>query len=154
MKIMIDGQMRDVEFDWENWEPSRYTVNIELGGNPGDDALESVTTRERPFIIEQIQHVVVGDNGDDDEAYSLDWSIQNDKRYWKGSTAPMATTYGSTHHGRWQKESVPVGIEAKTTLFSRLVNYYQAAGEPRNIQVLFVGMERKKALPEGQQAFQ
>jgi hypothetical protein len=137
--------MPEQQFNYEDWESSKYTVNLDLPSTNGDSVEGSVVTRERPFILHRIKHTVVGEDGADPEQYSLDWSIQNEKRFWKGDSEPMARHYGSTHHGVWSPLSVPVPLEAKTTLYVRCVNRYNDA-EPttRKLQVVFEGLERKK----------
>jgi hypothetical protein len=131
------------EFKYKDWEASQYTVNLDIPTTEGDSVDGSVVTRERPFILHRIKHSVIGEDGNDPEQYSLDWSIQNDKRFWKGDSAPMARVYGSTHTGVWSPLSVPVPLEAKTTLYVQLINRNGDA-ESRKVQVVFEGLEYKK----------
>lgn len=135
--------MPEQEFKYKDWESSQYTVNLDIPVTEGDAVDGSVVTRERPFILHRIKHSVIGEDGNDPEQYSLDWSIQNDKRFWKGDSAPMARVYGSTHTGVWSPLSVPVPLEAKTTLYVQLVNRNGDAVE-RKVQVVFEGLEYKK----------
>lgn len=135
-------------FNYENWEASTLTVTIALPGTENDSAGGDVVTRERPFIIEQLKHTVIGDDGTDAEQYSIDWSIQNQKRYWKGATAPMAKLFGSTHTDRWSPFRVPIAIPGKTTLNVELTNRYTGGGGPRTVQVTFEGFERRRPQSE------
>jgi hypothetical protein len=131
-------------------EQSQYTVDLLLPSTPGQDVTATVVTRERPFALMMITHQIVGDDpitagGPDPENYSIDWSIQNEKRYWKGGTAPMARAgFGSTATGVWITFPQPIPIEAKTTLFVTLQNRYPATAPSveRNVQVIFHGVER------------
>lgn len=135
--------MPEQEFNYKDWESSQYTINLDIPVTEGDSVDGSVVTRERPFIVTQIKHTVVGEDGTDPEQYSLDWSIQNDKRFWKGNAAPMARMYGSTHTNVWSPLPVPVPLEAKTTLDVQLINRNGDA-VARKVQVIFEGFEYKK----------
>jgi len=120
-----------------------YTINLDLPDEPGQFGEGSVVINRRNFVLQQIMHCVVGDDGNDPEQYQLDWSIQNDKRYWKGVEAPMAQTYGSVKTGRWYPESVPVPLAVQTTLYIRVTNRYTGTPATRKIQILFKGMEQR-----------
>lgn len=131
-------------------EQSQYTVDLILPATPGQDVTQTIVTRERPFALMLITHQIVGDDpinngGADPENYSIDWSIQNEKRYWKGGTPPMApAAFGSIRSGQWITFPQAVPIEAKTTLFVTVQNRYPATAPAveRKIQVIFHGCER------------
>jgi hypothetical protein len=128
----------------KQFEDSKYTVELVLPANPGEEVETSIVTRERPFALQLITHQVIGDDdGADTEQYSIDWSIQNEKRYFKGQGAPMARCgFGSISTGRWINFRQPIAIEAKTTLFVKLQNRYTVSTETRKVQVIFHGSER------------
>jgi hypothetical protein len=134
----------------KKYEESQYTIDLVLPGIVGETVTATVVTRERPFAMTMITHCVVGDAPDpaagfqmDPEQYSIDWSISNEKRYWKGGSAPMAkSAFGSVHTGQWISFPQPVAIEAKTTLYVTLMNRYAAPGNSRKIQVILHGVER------------
>lgn len=128
----------------KQFEDSKYTVELVLPANPGEEVETSIVTRERPFALQLITHQVIGDDsGTDTEQYSIDWSIQNEKRYFKGQGAPMARAgFGSISTGRWINFRQPIAIEAKTTLFVKLQNRYTVSTETRKVQVIFHGSER------------
>lgn len=131
------------DFNYAEWEGSQYPVNVDLPANNGDRVTGSVVTREREFILHKIKHCVIGDEGDDPEQYSLNWSIQNDKRFWKGDSPPMARMFGSVHHGVWTPLGSPVKLPPKSTLYVELQNRYVPDGDPKQIQVIFEGLEYK-----------
>lgn len=135
--------MAEEKINYKDWEASQYTVNLDIPTTEGDSVDGVVVTRERPFILHRIKHSVIGEDGNDPEQYSLDWSIQNDKRFWKGDSAPMARVYGSTHTGVWSPLSVPVPLEAKTSLYVQLINRNADQAE-RKVQVVFEGLEYKR----------
>lgn len=124
-----------------------YTVNVDLPADPGESVIGSIVINRRDFIIERIKHCVIGDDGTDPEQYQLDWSIQNDRRFWKGDQAPMAQLFGSVKTGRWQEISPPIPIEQQTTLFVKLTNRYAAGGLERRVQVTFEGSELREGEP-------
>jgi hypothetical protein len=133
----------------KKYEESQYTIDLVLPGTVGEEVTATVVTRERPFAMTMITHCVVGDVPDpatgarDPEQYSIDWSISNEKRYWKGGSAPMAqSAFGSVHTGQWVSFPQPVAIEAKTTLYITLQNRYAAPGNTRKVQVILHGVER------------
>jgi hypothetical protein len=130
-------------------EQSQYTVDLTLPATPGQEVTGTVVTRERPFAMMMITHQIVDEDpinvGVEAECYSIDWNIQNEKRYWKGGTAPMAPSgFGSIRSGQWITFPQPIPIEAKTTLFVTLQNRYPATARAveRKIQVIFHGVER------------
>ena len=131
-------------------EQSQYTVDLTLPATPGESVTATVVTRERPFALAFISHQIVDDDpitggGADPENYSIDWSIQNEKRYWKGGTPPMAPAgFGSIRSGLWINFPQAVPIEAKTTLFVTLQNRYPATSPKiqRHVQIIFHGVER------------
>jgi hypothetical protein len=133
----------------KKYEQSQYTVDVVLPAAVGETVTATVVTRERPFALTMITHCVVGDLPDavtgarDPEQYSIDWSISNEKRYWKGGSPPMAQPgFGSVSTGQWISFPQPISIEAKTTLFVTVQNRYAAATVSRKIQIIFHGVER------------
>jgi len=125
------------------YEPSHYTIDVELPSEPGSSVEADVVTRERPFALTQLMHCVVEEDGNDPEQYSIDLSVQNEKRYWKGASAPMAkAAFGSVKTGRWIPFATPIPVEAKTSLFIRVTNRYATATGTRKIQIILHGVER------------
>lgn len=129
--------------DIKNLLGQKYTANLILPGDPGESAESSVVINRRNFVMQQVQHCVVGEDGTDPEQYQIDWSIQNDKRFWKGDNAPMAQLYGSVKTGRWYPESIPVQLAQQTTLYVKVTNRYTGTPVTRHIQVVFSGIEKK-----------
>lgn len=124
-----------------------YTVNLDLPADPGESVTGSMVINRRDFIVERIKHCVLADDGTDPEQYQLDWSIQNDRRFWKGDQAPMAALFGSVKTGRWQEISPPIPLEQQTTVYIKLTNRYPAGGLVRKVQVVFEGSELREGEP-------
>jgi hypothetical protein len=130
----------------ENME-KKYVLELTVGSQAGDKAETSVTLRERPFVFCFLTHQIVDDGNAPNELvqhgnYSIDWSIQNDTRFWQGETAPMAdAAYGSVRSGEWIPFNKPIGLEQKTTLYVAIQNRRQTAHE-YTVQVILHGMEK------------
>lgn len=126
-----------------DYESSQYTVVLDLPGGPGEEVEGAVVTRERPFALQQLKHAIMGEDGTDPEQYQIDWSVQNEKRYWKGDQPPMAQMFGSVKTGRWYPFSSPIPLIPKTSLYVRVINRYAAEGDTRKIMISFEGLEKK-----------
>ena len=121
----------------------KYEISVELPGTPGESATGSVVINRSDFAMTELRHVVVGDDGTDQEQYSIDFSLQNTERFYKGPSAPMAKLFGSTHTNIWSKVSPAVVIKKNTTVYVELKNHYAAAGNTRTVQIWLYGQEAK-----------
>lgn len=130
----------------ENIE-KKYIVDLRVGGQAGDTVETSVTLRERPFTLAYITHQIIDDGNAPNPLvqhglYSIDWSIQNDTRFWQGDSVPMAdAAYGSIRTGNWIPFIKPIGLEAKTTIYVALMNRRTQPNE-YTVQAIFHGLEK------------
>lgn len=133
---MID-KLKDVS-------PMQYIVNVDLGGDPGDfsDATEVINRSD--FALMAIKYSVVGDDGTDALQFSIDWSEQNTRRYWKGANAPMALSFGSPRTSIWSEFRKPITLKENTTVYVRLTNHYAASGDTRKVQIILEGFEKRR----------
>lgn len=128
----------------KNLRPNEYLVNITLPGTPGEKASATFVVNRSDFAVWRISHCVVGDDGTDEQQYLLDWSEQNEVRYYKGATPPHSLLFGSVRHGIWKEYDPPIKLELNTTVFVELTNAYPGTGSERQIQVLFTGAETRR----------
>lgn len=121
-----------------------YPLELELGGDDGDVSEASLTINSANFALLYIQHMVIGDDGTDAMQYSIDWSIQNIRRFWKGTSAPMALSFGNPRTSIWKMFRKPVRINEQVTVYVKLTNRYGTTGvAARKIQIIFSGYERR-----------
>jgi len=136
--------MTQQNFNYEDYEDSVYTATIDLPADPGEENETVIVTNERVFAFQQLKHAVISDDGTDAESYLIDWSVQNEKRFWKGPIAQLAKMFGSTHTSIWTPFRVPVPVQPKTSLYIRVVNKYpDNTGGIRKLLITFEGMEKK-----------
>lgn len=137
----MNQQQQDV---MKNLRPEDYKVDITLPGTPGEKASATFVINRSDFAFWQISHCVVGDDGTDPEQYLIDWSEQNEIRYYKGTSPIHAKIFGSVSHGLWKQYDPPIKLALNTTVYVELTNAYAASGSERKIQVIFTGAEAKR----------
>lgn len=124
--------------------PMSYVINVDLGGTPGDVSDGTEVINRSDFALMAVKWAVVGDDGTDDQQFSLDWSEQNTRRYWKGANAPMALTFGNPRTSIWSEFRKPIVLKENTTIYIRISNHYAAPGATRKIQIIFEGFEKRR----------
>jgi hypothetical protein len=128
----------------KNMKVMKYGVTITLPGAVGETASDSVVINRSDFAWRFLQYSLVTDDLTDPLNFSIDVSLQNDKRFYKSPNAPMANIFGSPRHGIWIENAPVVIIPEQTTVFVTLMNHYAAGGDDRKIQVWLVGNEKDK----------
>lgn len=123
----------------------KYGVNITLPATPGEYATGSVVINRSDFAWIYTQYSLVTDDLTDPLNFSIDVSLQNDRRFYKSQNAPMANIFGSPRTSIWTPNSPPVIIANQTTVYIKVENHYAAAGNEREVQVWLVGNERDKS---------
>jgi hypothetical protein len=135
--------------------PMQFTVNIDVPAAFGSEARGQVAINDRPFILEFITHQIVPEVLEPDSQaifvqdglYTLDWSLFEQARFWKG-VPPMADTgYGSIRHGVWIKLPAPVSLPGNETLHVIVRNMFPRE-DPFRIQVIFHGIQRGGSLSQ------
>lgn len=124
--------------------PMTYEITAELGADPGNSVEGTEVVNRSDFALTTIKYSLIGDDGTDPLQFSIDWSEQNTRRYWKGNQAPMALTFGSPRTSIWQEYKKPIVLKNNTTLYIKLTNHYAATGDVRKIQVIFEGFEKRR----------
>jgi hypothetical protein len=130
----------------KNMKVMKYGDTITLPGTPGETGSASVVINRSDFAWRYTMYSLVTDDLTDPLNFSIDVSLQNDKRFYKGQNAPMAAIFGSPRTGIWIENAPAVIIPNQTTVFITLLNHYAAADHDRNIQVWLVGNEKDKML--------
>lgn len=126
-------------------ENMQYEATVNLGADPGDFVEATLVINRSDFALTTLKYALIGEDGTDPLQFSIDWSEQNTRRYWKGNQAPMALTYGSPRTSLWKEYKKPITLKENTTLFLKITNHYAAAGDIRKIQVIFEGFEKRRS---------
>ena len=122
-----------MKFDFEDFQPMIFTVDVRFGQTRGDQGTGSVSINDRPFIIQQITHQLINPTRDgtdpdmsvqalQDGLYRINWSLYNQVRYFQGPVPMADTAFGSVRHGRWIPLPVPVALEKNRTLNVEVTN--------------------------------
>jgi len=146
---MTDQKMR--------FGPQEFLVDFALGGAAacaaGVTADGSIALNDRIFILQGITWVQTGDLSwignpigfgnapwAQDGLFSIDWAINNQQRFAKGSV-PCALHLGSPTAGAWSRLPAPVAMPGNETLGVKITNLTpRVAGI--TVQLRFYGIER------------
>lgn len=135
-----------------NYIPMQFPVNITTGQNIGDEGRGQVALNDRPFLVQFITHQIKipalpGPQEASlqlwqvqDGMYTLDWSLYEQSRFWKG-TPPIADSgFGSVRTGEWIALPAPVSCAGNETLHVTIRNLVL---RPANfaVQVIFHGIQ-------------
>lgn len=124
----------------------KYDTVIELSGTPGERNTGSIIINRSDFALVKLKWAFVTTPENDPCDFSIDLSLQNTKRFWKGPTAPMALTFGSPNTSLWDEYRPPILIPIQTTVYIELTNHYAGQGEARKIQIILEGDEKVQPL--------
>lgn len=125
----------------------KYDTVIELGGDPGDVATGSIIINRSDFALVKLKWALVTTPETEvPHDFSIDLSLQNTKRFWKGPTAPMALTFGSPYTSLWDEYRPPILIPIQTTVYIELVNHNTTSVDARKIQIILEGDEKVQPL--------
>lgn len=145
--------------DQIRYKPTALLIDLDIGDlNPGGGAVGlfaegAIGLNDRITILQSISWVHTMDLSyaatpiglgtlpwTQDGLWSLDWSIYNHTRFWKG-TAPLALQLGSPGTGIWKPLEAPIALAGNETLSVRVTNRaLRIAGF--SVQISFNGVER------------
>lgn len=122
-----------MKFDFEDFQPMIFTVDVRFGQTKGDQGTGSVSINDRPFIIQKITHQLINPTRDgtdpnmsvqalQDGLYRINWSLYNQVRYFQGPVPMADTAFGSIRHGIFYDLPVPVALEKNRTLNVEVTN--------------------------------
>jgi hypothetical protein len=131
--------------------PMQFIANVDIGETAGDEGRGQVAINDRPFILQAITHQKIPTALDlnhdvtgwayQDGLYTLDWSLYEQARFWKG-VPPMADAgFGSIRDGNWIQLPAPVSLPGNETLHVRIVNQVDRQAE-FTVQVIWHGIQR------------
>lgn len=151
-----------MKFNFQDFEPQIFTVDVRFEHTRGSGGENSVSTNDRPFIIQKITHQLVNPQPDatnpdvsiqalQDGLYRINWSLYNQKRYFQGPVPMADAAFGSVRHGVWIPLPVPVAIEKNRTLKVNITNELERDPAVRayTVQVQFHGLEDISPQVEG-----
>ena len=124
----------------------KYGDTITLPGTVGEVGTGTIVINRSDFAWISLRYALVTDDLTDPLNFSIDVSLQNDKRFYKSQTAPMASVFGSPRTNIWIENAPPVIIPDQTTVYIALQNHYAADGDDRKVQVWLIGNEKDKQL--------
>ena len=123
-----------------------FSVDIEVPREIGDRGQGQIAINDRPYIVQKITHqmILTATVPDQDGLYRIDWSLYQQRRFWKGSVPLADSAFGSVRHGIWQPLTSPLFLEANKTLHVTVENAATRT-DPYVVQVLFHGVEDLRA---------
>lgn len=124
----------------------KYSCDIELSGTPGEHATGSIIINRSDFALIKLKWAFITGEIDDPANFSIDLSLQNTKRFWKGPTPPMALSFGSPQTSIWDEYRPPILIPNQTTVYIDLTNNYAAPVDNMKIQIILEGNEKVQPL--------
>lgn len=134
-----------------NIQNMQYIVNVEIEPEYGKIGTASIATNDRPFMLTAIRHEVIWSGVDDDLTmaqdglYSIDWSLYETDRFFKGSKPMANAAFGSPRYGNWKDFPVPIPLSKSQTLYAAVQNLRRTDRlEDWIVQVIFSGVERLK----------
>lgn len=128
----------------KNMKPMKYGDTITLPGTVGESGSGTIVINRSNFAWRYTMYSLVTEDPTDPLNFSIDVSLQNDRRFYKSQNAPMARIFGSPRTNIWMENAPPVIIPDQTTVFITLVNHYAIDGNARDIQVWLCGNEKDK----------
>lgn len=139
---------RDQLLDFSDYQPQFYTAKIEIGANIGDEEAGQVAINDRPFLIQRITHQITSAGVPfflllQDGLYSIDWSLYEQKRFWKGSAPSALAAFGNARTGIFMDLPSPVSVIGNETLHVNIQNQVDR-GAPITVQVIWHGIESLK----------
>lgn len=127
--------------------PMFYPVTVaDIGQNEGDELPGQAAIKNQPFLLIRITHRIIRAgvplaNLEQDGAYSLDWSLQETQRFFKGDVPNAEAMFGSARTGIWVDLPAPISVDANDTLGAAIKNELQRPA-PFTVQVIFHGIEK------------
>lgn len=141
---------KDRLLDFSDYRPMYYTVDVEIGANAGDEEKGQIAINDRPFLIQRITHQIVAAGVPfflllQDGLYRIDWSLYEQKRFWKGATPNAVAAYGNARTGIFLDLPSPVSVIGNETIHVNMQNQVDR-GEPITVQVQFQGIEQVRTV--------
>lgn len=140
--------------DLSNFVPMKFSVNVAVAETQGAEGRGQVAINDRPFVLQKITHQIVPGaiiEEDDvtgwryqDGLYTLDWSLYEQARFWKGIPMMADAAYGSIRDGNWIPLTAPVALSGNQTLHVIIRNIV-ARQNPFYVQVIWHGIQRAGA---------
>jgi hypothetical protein len=142
---MNEQQITELATAMKYMRRTRYGVSVNIPADPGESETVSVLINRSDFAWLRTQYALETDDLTDPLNFSIDISLQNETRFYKGP-APMASTFGSPRTGIWMENAPATIIKNQTTVYIKVTNRYASSGSVRPLQVWIVGNEKDKAL--------
>lgn len=143
--------------------PMQFIVNIDIPAQEpavGGEGRNQIALNDRPFILQQITHAIitpkqnpqdfldlipVTDTYYQDGFYTLDWSLYEQSRFFKGPPAMADAGFGSVRNGNWIQLPAPLSLPGNETLHVVIRNLRDRSSEFQSfftVQVIFHGIQR------------
>lgn len=139
------------DFEQIKFRPQSYNVNIELpDGTIGAHDSASIALNDRIFILRKITHQIIAvEEWPDppslaltqDGLYTINWSVFNQLRFFKGAVPLAPAAFGSAATGIWLPLEAPVVLPAQETIEVEVTNMITRE-HPITVQIMFHGIER------------
>jgi hypothetical protein len=148
--------------------PMLLSVNVEVPATFGALGQGSVALNDRPFILTGVRHQiltyrnpaavppVLADNFHpwffQDGFYTLDWSLYEQARYWKGAPPMADVAFGSVKTGIWIPLPAPVSMPGNDTLNVNIRNMVDRTAycQKFTVNVIFDGVQKGGSVSQAQ----
>jgi len=137
---------KDKLLDFSDYQSMYYGFNVEVGADAGDENSGQVAINDRPFLIQRITHRIIAAGVPfflilQDNLYGIDWSLYEQKRFWKGAYPNAAGAFGNAMTGIFLDLSSPVAVIGNETIHAGVQNQVDR-GAPITVQIQFHGIEQ------------
>lgn len=131
--------------------PMMFPVTVNLAKELGGEGRATIPINDRPFILQWLTHQIIPNvlrPADDitgwayqDGLYTIDWSLFEQSRFWKGDPPMADAAFGSIKTGKWIGLPAPVSMPGNENLNVILRNQVLRE-EDIKVHVIFHGIQR------------
>lgn len=134
--------------DEQDFSSIVFTAELEnIGVNEGNKVSVDIQINRHPFVLTGIRHEIVKDGlapvpPVQDGMYRINWSKDDQTKYFKGS-APMARSYlGSVTTGIWTELPQHIIFQDAQTINVEVINALQGRPHPFTVHLQFHGVQK------------
>jgi len=133
---------------FKDYQPMTYLVDVQVPQFAGQQGKGQVAINDRPFLIQRITHIITSAGVPiwlliQDGIYRIDWSLYEQKRFFKGAVPNAVAQFGNARTGIWLDLPSPVAMVGNETLHVGVMNDINR-GADFVVQVQFHGIEQVK----------
>lgn len=140
------------------------SVFVEVPATFGAIGSASIPLNDRPFILTGVRHQIVTYRDPlavppittgwflQDGFYTLDWSLYEQARYWKGAPPMADVAFGSVKSGVWIPLPAPISMPGNDTLNVNIRNMLDRTSYTQKftVNVIFDGVQKGGSVSQAQ----